>query len=159
MDSRLSQAAHRFVWTSLVVVMVGAMMASELTGAMWGRSLGNGDRIHVIFSRSTIAYDRRPWPVLGTGLTWQFGVISDPQSAWPRAWIPRILQTKATTIVRIPWWLLAALPCGLTVWTWWGSWRRDPGRCPVCRYDLTGLASSVCPECGGPGKANTESAT
>lgn len=47
----------------------------------------------------------------------------------------------------IPAWLPAVL-CGLPMaWLWWID-RRVPGRCETCNYDLIGLTSTRCPECG-----------
>jgi hypothetical protein len=47
----------------------------------------------------------------------------------------------------IPLWPLAAASVLATIW----AWRRrpfPPGRCSSCGYDLRGLESDHCPECG-----------
>jgi hypothetical protein len=50
---------------------------------------------------------------------------------------------------------LVALGFGL-VWYWWdrpqevGRRRRAQGLCPRCGYNLSRIASRVCPECGNP---------
>jgi len=52
----------------------------------------------------------------------------------------------------IPFWLLAALVCGLpALWArgFWNNWRRKRNQnlCPVCAYDLRATPQR-CPECG-----------
>jgi hypothetical protein len=41
------------------------------------------------------------------------------------------------------WWCLLLVPRFVAA-----KWRRKQGSCPACGYDLTGLTTGVCPECG-----------
>jgi hypothetical protein len=42
-----------------------------------------------------------------------------------------------------------AAPAPLALWVWWRVRRRfEPGLCTGCGYDLAGLRTGVCPECG-----------
>jgi hypothetical protein len=43
---------------------------------------------------------------------------------------------------------MVCISLGLLVWGHIRARAIDPGLCPVCRYDLTGNVSGVCPECG-----------
>ena len=53
-----------------------------------------------------------------------------------------------------PYWfvlvLASAVPAGSAIGHLIRRRRRHQGRCQQCRYDLTGNASGVCPECGTP---------
>ncbi|HPF40616.1 MAG TPA: hypothetical protein P5081_16085 [Phycisphaerae bacterium] len=50
-----------------------------------------------------------------------------------------------------PFWLIATIAMLCPAATLFRRRRRPPpGRCPECRYDLTGNRSGVCPECGRP---------
>jgi hypothetical protein len=53
----------------------------------------------------------------------------------------------------LPLWPLTSLLCIGAAALWWHDFkvqrRPDPGHCPRCGYDLSGLASATsCPECG-----------
>lgn len=56
--------------------------------------------------------------------------------------------------VRLPLWALAAPIGAVGAWALWATRavRRWPseGRCAACGYQLAGLPSKVCPECGKP---------
>jgi len=51
-------------------------------------------------------------------------------------------------LLYIPVWLLVVAAGFPTAVLWWRDRRPKAGRCEVCRYDLTGNVSGVCPECG-----------
>ena len=52
--------------------------------------------------------------------------------------------------VVLPLWFLFAAAVGVTVLLFWLERRARPrkGYCSACGYDLTGLQSGACPECG-----------
>jgi hypothetical protein len=50
-----------------------------------------------------------------------------------------------STLFAAAWWLLGAIPRRVR-----GALRRRRGRCPRCAYDLRGLLTPTCPECGVP---------
>lgn len=71
------------------------------------------------------------------GLTWS-----------PRASTSSAPSAFSTWSVRIPLWipfLLLASPCA---WFWFRHYTRTPGICDSCGYDLRGLTTGKCPECG-----------
>lgn len=64
-----------------------------------------------------------------------------PVLIWLESW------NDATLLaVGIGWWTIAAIT--LVAWTLIGTRSFGPGRCSNCGYDLHGLESSTCPECG-----------
>jgi hypothetical protein len=46
----------------------------------------------------------------------------------------------------LPLWPMFVLSAGYLAWR--RFWRVPPGHCRACRYDLRGLTTGVCPECG-----------
>ena len=74
-----------------------------------------------------------PWPVSG------FAYSRQPPAANQPGYV------RLTLPLWVPAGLTAAMPC------WWlirRPWRRLPGLCTRCGYNLTGNVSGVCPECG-----------
>ncbi|MBK8267889.1 MAG: hypothetical protein IPK83_06120 [Planctomycetes bacterium] len=62
---------------------------------------------------------------------------------------PKLLDNPNATILVVPFWLLflvAAIPTVLLFRL--GRRRIVAGHCPHCDYDLRGIASGICPECG-----------
>src|SRR5688572_30290933 len=49
-------------------------------------------------------------------------------------------------------WLLFVLTVAPTAVLWRRRLRTPPGHCRKCRYDLRGVTTGVCPECGAPAK-------
>ncbi|MBK9187793.1 MAG: hypothetical protein IPM33_02455 [Phycisphaerales bacterium] len=59
------------------------------------------------------------------------------------------MMTYPLRVSFIPLWWPGVFFLLLTLACWWRLRRlARPGCCPSCRYDLKGLASRVCPECG-----------
>ena len=50
--------------------------------------------------------------------------------------------------ILIPVWLLVVAVGFPTAILWWRDRRPKAGLCEVCKYDLTGNVSGICPECG-----------
>jgi len=48
----------------------------------------------------------------------------------------------------VPLWPVLAVLFAVLPPVWWLTRLAPPGHCPVCRYNLTGNVSGVCPECG-----------
>ncbi len=92
--------------------------------------------------------------------------VADPPGVWPtrergasvRVWVGMGMRGRG--------WCWRLSRCGVGLFWMWGCmgwgwcgvivvgravwrriWRRE-GRCPKCRYDLSGLVGGVCPECG-----------
>lgn len=71
------------------------------------------------------------------------------------AWWPIYQSNVTTTFISIPYWIFA-LPLLITTWLARTLDARaarlaQPGRCPACRYDRSGLPpEALCPECGTP---------
>jgi len=63
-------------------------------------------------------------------------------------WLPGFRITDDYVGGGIPLWpfILAAIPVSIAMF--YRDRRVPPGRCPKCRYDLTGNISGGCPECG-----------
>lgn len=75
-----------------------------------------------------------------------------PQMSWTqfaRHWLGFRLPGKDRWgVVIIPIWLLVVAVGFPTALLWWRDGRPKAGCCKVCKYDLTGNVSRVCPECG-----------
>jgi len=76
----------------------------------------------------------------------------EPVGGTPRVeWSPSVVwQTGSVPgwYVRAPWWI-PVLPLGIPgALLWYRHLRRAAHVCAACGYDLSGLSSGVCPECG-----------
>lgn len=74
------------------------------------------------------------------GWTWYQLESDAPEWVWSFHW--------EGSFVVCPLWIpffLVAIP---TIALWYVDRRPRSGRCPECRYDLTGNTTNVCPECG-----------
>lgn len=75
--------------------------------------------------------------------------VQPATSPWPQ-WSFRRQKFPTELIITIPLWPAILVFAFTTRWSW-RTIRREPtpGRCPRCRYDLSGLPpASPCPECG-----------
>lgn len=67
-------------------------------------------------------------------------------SGWP--WVERCFAPDGHGI-HVPFWLLLLTVAAPTAIAFYRDRRRiPPGHCSKCGYDLTGIVSGVCPECG-----------
>ena len=62
--------------------------------------------------------------------------------------IVSVLPGKTAYVFIVPAWLLVVAAGFPTAVLWWRDRRLKPGLCMVCKYDLTGNVSGICPECG-----------
>lgn len=81
--------------------------------------------------------------------TWNFYELTPAQRRWIM-WMPNRRQIfgGSVTVVSVPLWIplvAAGTPTGLHFW--FGRQHR-PGTCKNCGYNLMGLQTAVCPECG-----------
>lgn len=80
----------------------------------------------------------------------QVGTVLDAGSRIrhePIIWWPRYTSSWVGMYLYVPFWI-PAIP--LAMWMVW-AWRcgKFVVGCPCCGYDVAGLSSGVCPECGG----------
>jgi hypothetical protein len=94
-----------------------------------------------------------------------FTRISDPASRarihdlWPEWHFRRagegiswLSEPPSFHSIEIPLWIVLVLMSLPTCLAWWGwaraRWRARIGKCRGCGYDLAGISTGVCPECG-----------
>ena len=79
-----------------------------------------------------------------------FYTMAMERVAAPYIWLPSIHRPGISlgTYIFIPFWLLVpAPPLTLILYHRWRK-RRLPGHCRACGYNLAGLTTPICPECG-----------
>jgi hypothetical protein len=79
----------------------------------------------------------------------RYGPVTDRGRPTPRwqGWYTWELSPQGG-IVKMPLWLPLLLTAAPTTWLWYRNRRIPPGHCKNCRYNLTGITSPICPECG-----------
>jgi len=141
---------RRRLWriTFVLAVVLGAFFT-----AAWGASMLWHARTADMFNGTSRAdvgmwdgrlfmeYRERPiqWIAYGHGVRWS---PSAPRML-PRAHVSRTLVT-----ILLPLWIPALACFGVACLARWRGYRRLPGHCPACAYDLSGAAGPRCPECG-----------
>jgi hypothetical protein len=88
---------------------------------------------------------------------------ADLSIRWPRGAATRVWQ--GTTLAFLPIWTGFVLDVALYGTLWAATIlsltrlirgrRARTGQCTVCRYDLTGITTGICPECGSPIKTES----
>ena len=68
------------------------------------------------------------------------------------SWRPYVVQSPASGLVVVPFWLPFLVVAAPTLWLWLRDPRPRPGHCAICGYNLTGNVSGRCPECGQPAR-------
>jgi hypothetical protein len=56
----------------------------------------------------------------------------------------------------IPLWIPFLVLAAPTAWLWYRDRRHPPGCCVRCVYDLSGIDSGICPECGPPATSTAQ---
>ena len=151
--ARRSRGRRVGKWTGVVLT---ALVTGVWLGSVWcsvGYKVGAG---------------RGPWFGIDSGAAMEIWSVQG--SGWPEPagvsiqvhrkgalptptiqWWPRYdpAASPAHGLVSIPLWPIAILLGVTSVALWCRDARAtDPGRCPRCGYDLAGLATTPCPECG-----------
>jgi hypothetical protein len=130
----------------LALLIVGAARPHSRASGRWGYILEHG-RLGIV---------RASRPMAAAYPAWQFGgariVIGRKSNVWPSASSAAMSIGTVTTNMRAMWLPLAA-PLGLAAVVTialgvLSRKRRGEGGCGACGYDLAGLQSGRCPECG-----------
>jgi len=120
-----------------------------------------GNRSIVSLSEGCLTFSRNVLAPSQPGRWYAACVTGRPFNRPPMVyglWRPFVRTDPAAQMVMLPMWL-ALLGCAVPTGLLWFPGRRPAavGRCPKCRYDLTGNVSGRCPECGLP--CQTDSTT
>lgn len=92
----------------------------------------------------------------GMSLGWRLvrfkppALVPSASTAWRSlvAWPPRAASSGTVWFIDLPLWM-PLVGVGIpTCWLWRLSRRSAPGSCPTCGYDLAGITTGLCPECG-----------
>jgi hypothetical protein len=145
------------MWVSLAAaVVLGAAMALSFARPSWAG--GGGVLVGVTTGRLEIA--RSDGDLSRQGIAWAVNcpegmasILIGPESWWrPTGSAARVtLGTTAISlrVTYVPLWPLLVLGLGAGGACWWRAGKRvKPGHCAACGYDLGGLSSGRCPECG-----------
>jgi hypothetical protein len=150
------------IWTgaALSTLIAAAWVASRWHYILWTWTDANGGLFSSSIQSGQIGCTRIAGPMQLEGYVepWPGGLHhSVPSSAGPGPhWshIPRCNFGRDWRLI-LPLWLPFLLIAAPTAWLWHRTRRVPPGHCPKCRYDLTGIATSTCPECGSPTRSET----
>ena len=137
-----------------VVVAIGVMLVVAFIVSLYGLidcSLGNVIEVSLDGGIATagvrLDYDYAPariWP-------WEFEItMKETPNLWRRGcW--GFDRVNGQTVIEFPLWLLAVID-SLALLILGPRYKTfHPGRCAACGYDLFGLNSTKCPECGHSG--------
>ncbi len=145
-----------WVWVAVSLLLGAAWPATRFGiaglvvpafGADWSVAAARGglafNRVDALYGGSSAPRLAGPW----------YRAIPAKDRRWP--WIPLPRWERDTDrsgrtldVVRVPIWMLLIPSLGMAARLWRASRAPEVGRCPSCRYDLSGNASGACPECG-----------
>lgn len=160
-NTRPSRWTNRFIrWCGAVICL--ALIALYAANLRWqaGAYLGHTDRWLVILTDGCISIAKRDpgAPLMKYEPHWWVNrVYARPHWQW---WFFYSRASRSggqqTTYAGVPLWFVLLLAAAPTSAAWirdrrHSAWLRT-GACPVCGYDLSGLAPTAsCPECGHSG--------
>ena len=138
------------IWTfaalsALLLVMIIASRSyhpshwQRIGESWWGIELGRG---------AVLLHQVKVDPTGVTMLDFSFGPSAGVRSRVPMHWLPKSANpSPGRRSLILPLWLLLVPSLGLTAWSWRRTRRPVSGRCG-CGYDLAGVTTIHCPECG-----------
>ncbi len=135
-DQRASAAR----WASMgaLVCLLLIYVTSIWWGAIWTRA--NGWGVTVIRGGLSFGHGPAGYPEA----TIECGIVLPFQWWWYRHSSP------FGWYIVVPLWMPSLLLGLLAAWLWCKRKSAGPNQCESCGYDLTGVPSPVCPECGTP---------
>ena len=133
----------------LSIMMLGAwvfsvMYASNYTppGTQWTISIGFG---RIVFGDDHL---NSGWTCAPIYPYWKHYAEKLPWTEFSRHWLGFGLPSKSFDgTLQAPAWLFVVAVGFPTSLLWWRD-RPKAGFCRICKYDLTGNVSGICPECG-----------
>lgn len=142
--------------TVACVLLVAVGVASHWYSIEW-RTPGRAFSIGISQLSLLAAYDPSGFEDCGCGVEWHYQLAGlnvekpclEGEIAPDIICLPELEMDADGGYFILPLWCLlaaVALPLALTG----RRYRRIPGLCHRCRYDLRGNVSGVCPECGAP---------
>jgi hypothetical protein len=119
------------------LVIIGWLMGSSIACAIWSA------RRHQNLKRAVAAPG--VGVVLGAG---SFATVAESFETYHEMALGFVILI-VVVVYAVPIWLVSAMAGLVTVRVVRGRWRAPrPGHCPRCDYDLNGLQTPTCPECG-----------
>lgn len=134
------------------VLLAASLQAANLFGSLQWEGTHHGidqvfGAVHVLIRWRDPA-PGEPWYGNGPGLRWLPSSRTKGGESWRmHILMPRGFINPPWINIVVPYWMIAGAGAGL-LWWGWRAHRPTVGRCPECRYDLTGNVVGRCPECG-----------
>ena len=136
----------------LTILMLGVWVFSVLYGAVYVHPGGQREAIYLAYGRIGFFHSPTSSPVWRLNPNYlQLKNCVEKKLPWTT--FARHLGFRLPVIdydeqFTIPVWLLVVATGFPTAILWWRDRRPKAGFCKVCKYDLTGNVSGICPECG-----------
>ena len=134
-------------WSATVLTVL--LLVVWVGSAWWVASFRLQPTVSLLVYAGEVLIDwQEPWSVIPASTSSDFARHSAPFSWWFDVY--RVTAPSGTTFnfVSIPIWVLVVLFATPTIWLWRGDWRKQPGLCIKCGYDLRANTTGICPECG-----------